>query len=153
MTNNNTFGENFKTALESIRAMADANTVIGEPITTAGGSTIIPVSKLSMGYASGSLGHSSDKSGEKAKRASGDGGLGASGLSVEPVAFLVVSPDGAVEMLNIAAPVAPSAPVATPDAVSSIIGFIERSPEFIERLRAVFAKKKDDSSASTEADT
>ena len=55
-------------------------------------------------------------------------------------------------MLNIATPVSPAAPAATPDAVSSIIGFIERSPEFIERLRAVFAKKKDDSSASSEVD-
>ena len=49
------FNEAFRNAMEGIRSMADANTVIGEPVTTANGTTIIPVSKLSMGYASGGL--------------------------------------------------------------------------------------------------
>ena len=42
-----------RTSLESIRSMVDANTVVGTPIDTASGTTIIPISKISVGYASG----------------------------------------------------------------------------------------------------
>ena len=56
----NTMAENkqseiIKTALESIKTILDANTVIGTPISTPAGTTIIPVSKITVGYASGGL--------------------------------------------------------------------------------------------------
>ena len=135
----NKFSENFKTALEGISAMADANTVIGEAVTTANGTTIIPVSKMSMGYATGGLDYTSKKAFETgaAKPASNYGGVGGTGLTVSPVAFLVVSPAGNVELLNV------NQPAATPgDPVSSVIGLIERSPEIIEKLRHALAKDK-----------
>ena len=47
--------EIIRTSLESIKTMLDANTVLGEPITTPSGVTIIPVSKVTVGYASGGL--------------------------------------------------------------------------------------------------
>ena len=43
------------TSLENIRSMIDANTVIGDPISTENGVTIVPVSKVTVGYASGGL--------------------------------------------------------------------------------------------------
>lgn len=130
----NRFNENFRTAIEGIKSMADANTVIGEAITTANGTTIIPISKLSMGYASGGLDYKSKKAEPAAQ--SNFGGAGGSGLTVTPIAFLIISPNGSVEMLNVNQPVAAGAS----DPVSSIIGLIERSPDLIERLRAAIGK-------------
>lgn len=137
MSSNN-FSENFKMAMEGISSMADANTVIGEPVTTANGTTIIPVSKLSMGYASGGLDYTSKKAFETgaANPVANSGGVGGSGLTVSPVAFLIVSPTGSVEMLNI------NQPAGASDPVSGVIGLIERSPELIERLRTALAKNK-----------
>jgi len=127
------FNEAFRNAMEGIRSMADANTVIGEPVTTANGTTIIPVSKLSMGYASGGLDYNSKNKETPAPQ--NFGGLGGSGLTVTPVGFLIVSSNGTVEMLNVNQP-------AAADPVSNIIGLIERSPDLIERLRVAIGKDK-----------
>ena len=127
------FNEAFKNAMEGIRSMADANTVIGEPVTTANGTTIIPVSKLSMGYASGGLDYNSKN--KETGIPQNFGGLGGSGLTVTPVGFLIVSSNGTVEMLNVNQP-------AAADPVSNIIGLIERSPDLIERLRVAIGKDK-----------
>ena len=62
-------------------------------------------------------------------------GGGGSGVTVSPVAFLVVGPDGSVELLNIG-----EKPASDP--VSSIVGAVERSPELIERFKSVFGKDK-----------
>lgn len=132
----NKFNESFRLAMEGIRSMADANTVIGEAVTTAGGTTIIPVSKLSMGYASGGLDYNSKKA-ESTPLPPNFGGVGGSGLTVSPVAFLIVSPEGNVELLNV------NEPLGNSDPVSSIVGLVERSPELIERLRSAFSKDRE----------
>lgn len=131
----NKFNENFRLAMDAIRSMAAANTVIGEPVTTPNGTMIIPVSKLSMGYASGALDYNSKKP-EPSSLPQNFGGLGGSGLTVSPVAFLIVAPDGTIDMLNV------NEPLGSPDPVSNIIGLIERSPELIERLRNALSKDK-----------
>ena len=51
--NENKMQDMIRTSLENIRAMVDANTVVGTPIETPAGTTIIPISKISVGYASG----------------------------------------------------------------------------------------------------
>ncbi len=119
--------------MDSIKAMADANTVIGEAVTTSNGTTIIPVSKLSMGYASGGLDYTPKKA-ESGPKGNNYGGVGGSGLTVSPVAFLIVSQNGAVEILNV------NQPAGSADPVSNVIGLIERSPDLIERLRKALAK-------------
>ena len=63
-----------RTSLESIRAMIDANTVVGTPIQTAPGTTIIPISKISVAYASGGLDFGGKAS--NAKTFGGGGGIG-----------------------------------------------------------------------------
>ncbi len=131
----NKFNENFRLAMDGIRSMAGANTVIGEAVTTANGTTIIPVSKLSMGYASGGLDYNSKKS-DSSPLPPNFGGVGGSGLTVSPVAFLIVAPDGTVDMLNV------NEPLTNADPVSSIVGLIERSPELIDRLRTAIGKDK-----------
>lgn len=134
MSQNNKLGDITKTALESIRSMLDANTIIGEPIKTASGTEIIPISKISVGYASGGV----DYINKEVRTANNFGGGGGTGISVTPVAFLVVNADGNVNILNIDNPtvVAPA-----PDTISQVVGFIERSPELIERLKNALGKK------------
>jgi uncharacterized spore protein YtfJ len=68
------------------------------------------------------------------------GGGGGTGLTVSPVAFLVVSPHGDVQLLNVNEPTSDRA-----DPISQIVGLLDRSPELIEKLKSVFAKKSEDS--------
>ena len=124
-----------KTSLENLRSMIDANTVIGNPISTESGTTIIPVSKVSMGFASGGL----DYNGKIVKPtpaptgAQNFGGGGGTGLSVVPVGFLVVGADGSVSMINVGDKI-PS------DPVEQIVDLVERSPEIIDKIISLFKK-------------
>ena len=135
----NKMTEIIRASIDSIKSSFDANTVTGDPITTANGTVIIPVSKLSVGFATGGI----DYIGKNAQQNSPNnfGGGGGTGVTVTPVAFIVVSPAGNVEMLNIAAPKEPQ------DPITQIIGAIERSPELIEKLKGVFSKKKEEAPA------
>ncbi len=92
-------GELMQTAMASIKDMVDVNTVIGEAVSTAGGATIIPISKVSFGYvtAGGDLNAGETRHGEASVDFPFAGGSGA-GVSVQPVGFLVVQ-DGGVRML------------------------------------------------------
>lgn len=125
-----------KTSLDSIRSMLDVNTIIGDPIETANGTTIIPVSKVSVAYASGGVDYHKKDAPADSKTNTNFGGGGGTGITMSPVGFLVISKDGNVNMLNVNNPTA----VAN-DPVSSVINLIERSPDLIERVKEVFAKK------------
>lgn len=134
----NKLSEIIKTSLENIKGMLDANTVIGEPITSPGGSTLIPVSKISVGYVSGGVDYVGKKSIERTEKAAASnnfGGGGGTGITLTPVAFVVMKPNGECELLSINAPTPPE------DRVSQIISAIERSPELIEKLKGIFKKK------------
>ena len=93
MAEQNKMQEMIRTSLESIRAMVDANTVVGSPIQTPAGTTVIPISKVSVGYAAGGL----DSVKVEHKKAFAGGG--GTGLTVQPVCFLAVHADGNVEMI------------------------------------------------------
>ena len=80
-----------QTTLENIKDMVDVNTVIGEPIPTVNGPTIIPVSKVSFGFLSGGGDYDLNKLPETETPFAGGSGAG---VSVQPVSFLVVGPDG-----------------------------------------------------------
>ncbi len=84
-----------KTAMEKIREMCTAETVIGDPINTPNGTTIIPVSKVSVGFASGG----SDLPSKQAKDLFG-GGTGG-GVTIQPLAFITIMPDGNVKLLQL----------------------------------------------------
>ncbi len=130
----NKMSEIIRASVEGLKSSFDANTIIGEAITTANGTVVIPVSKLSVGFATGGI----DYMGKKVPAAAGNnfGGGGGSGLSVVPVAFLIISSTGNVELLNINEAKEPA------DPVSQIINAIERSPELIEKFKEVFSKNK-----------
>jgi len=83
------------TSMESIREMVDVNTVMGDPVKTQDGSTIIPVSKVSFGFAAGGSEFSTKQTEEKAKNQNSPmfGGGAGSGVSINPIAFLVITKD------------------------------------------------------------
>ena len=90
-----------ETAMNSIKEMVDVNTIIGEPIETSGGMVIIPISKVSFGFAAGGSefkGETIDEYKKKDKeeevqyRLPFGGGSGA-GISINPVAFVIVLKD------------------------------------------------------------
>ena len=130
----NKLNDIIRTSLDSIKELVDVNTVIGEAITTSAGTTIIPVSKISIGYLSGGIDYFSKKVTEAKQQNFGGGG--GTGISVSPVGFLVISSDGKVELLNM------SSPTGKPDAVESISNLIEKSPEIVDKFKNVFKKEK-----------
>ena len=81
--------------MEKIRQMVDVNTIIGEPVICPDGTVIIPVSKVSYGFASGGSDLPNKSGNSKDNFAGGSG----AGVSIQPVAFLVLS-NGEVKMLN-----------------------------------------------------
>jgi sporulation protein YtfJ len=109
------------TAMENLKDMIEVNTIIGDPIETPDGSVIIPVSKLGFGFAAGgsefkpsgkkkSSGGDSEESGGSEGSDSGSGGSSESvlpfgggsggGVSITPIAFLIVSPKG-IKMVHL----------------------------------------------------
>lgn len=106
-------------SVDKIRELVDANTVIGTPMNMADGTTIIPVSKVSYGFASGG----SDLPSKTTDGLFG-GGAGA-GINIVPVAMIVMK-DGSTNILPI---------VAYPDTMDRLVSLI---PEMVDKL-----KKKD----------
>ena len=131
MAEQNKLQDMIRTSLESIRAMVDANTVVGTPIETPSGTTIIPISKVSVGYASGGL----DFANKTAQKNFGGGG--GTGLSVQPVCFLAVNAAGEVEVL-------PVAKDGRADPVERVADLIEKTPDIVGRIKRLFKKDKTD---------
>ena len=82
--------------MEKIHQMVDSNTIIGKPIITEDGTTILPVSKVSFGFASGGT----DFDGKNAANKDLFGGGSGAGVNIQPVAFLVVK-DGCVRTIQL----------------------------------------------------
>ena len=114
-------------SIDKIREMADVNAIIGEPLALADGTTIIPVSKISYGFASGG----SDLPSKYDKDLFG-GGAGA-GVSIKPEGFLVISPNGEAKMIGMET---------TNDPISSAINSV---PSLIEKVQDFLAKRKGES--------
>ena len=139
------------TSLDSIRAIADSNTIIGDPINTNNGTVIIPVSKISLGFASGGADYYPKvkketeplKTTTQSVKAQGGhfsnfAGGGGTGITIVPICFLVVKENGSVEILNVNSPVANSPVVGVVDSVSS---FLDGTPDLVARFKSVFSKK------------
>ncbi len=106
--------------IAKIREMIDVNSVIGDPITTPDGVTIIPVSKVSVGFGGGGSDYA-----KSANEAFGGGAGG--GVKVTPVCFLIVK-DGNVRMMPVAAPANTTADrivEMVPDTLDKIANFID----------------------------
>ena len=81
------------TTLESIRDMIDVNTVVGEPIATADGATVVPISRVSFGFVAGGGEMKPASTAAQPPEPPFAGGAGA-GVTVQPMGFLVTGPDG-----------------------------------------------------------
>ena len=113
--------------IEKIREMVDVNSVVGDPIVTADGVTIIPVSKVSIGLGGGG---SDFVSRANSQSDPFGGGVGA-GVKVTPVAFLIVK-EGSVRMLPVATPANTTADrlvEMVPDTLDKIAAFIDSRTE------------------------
>lgn len=118
-------------SVDKIHELVDANTVIGSPVTLPDGGTLIPVSKVSYGFASGG-------SDLPSKTASGlfGGGAGA-GINITPVAFLSIK-DGQVNVLPI---------VSSPDTMDRLVSML---PDVADKLGKLLKKKDKDEEPTAE---
>ena len=120
----NSVSELMETTMTTIREMVDSNSVIGEPITTPDGVPLIPVSRVSLGFASGGGTY-----GQTSERFGGGGGAG---VKIDPLAFLVIK-DGLTRVMPVAIPAA-----ATVDRVLDLV------PEVLDRVQNFVDKKREE---------
>ena len=132
MATENKIPEIIKASLDNVRSIVDANTVVGDPIITQTGTTIIPISKVSVGVATGGVDYNPKK--DDQPKPQNFGGGGGTGLTVAPVGFLIVDPDGDVDFINIGQK-------GKPDPVDQIADLVERTPDIIEKIKNIFSKE------------
>lgn len=122
------------TAMDSIQGMVDVNTIIGEPIETSTGSVIIPISKVSFGFAAGGSEFKGETVNEYTKKEKEEqvqyrlpfgGGSGAA-VNINPVAFLIVQTDS-VKLL----------PINHMSCFDKILDYV---PELMENMEKIFCK-------------
>lgn len=123
---NHPISEMLSSSMEKLRGVADVNTIIGDPIQAAPGVTLLPVSKISYGYAGGGTDFVTKNSG---KENPFGGGSGCS-VKITPVAFLVIKGEN-VRLLPVS-----EAPSTTADRIVELI------PDLVENLKQFFAEKK-----------
>ena len=114
--------------MDKIRQMTDSNTIIGKPITTEDGTTILPVSKVSFGFASAGT----DFDGKNAANKDLFGGGSGAGVNIQPVAFLVIK-DGCVRTIQLS------------EGNNTLDRALTMVPELIEKVSALL--KKDEAKA------
>ena len=113
-----------RSTMDKIREMADTNTIVGQPITTPDGVTLIPISRVSMGFGCGGADYG------KTQPKDFGGGSGA-GVNINPIAFLVVRGDN-VRLLYVAPPIDGAVDRVVdmvPELVDKVTGFIEKQQE------------------------
>ena len=117
-------GELMETTMSKIREMVDVNTIVGKPIETADGITLIPVSKVSFGFASGG--------GDYGKASAQDhfGGGSTAGAKIDPVAFLIIK-NGSARLMPVV-----SSPMNTVDRVIDLV------PNVMDRAESLIASRK-----------
>lgn len=121
-------GDLMTTTMQKLREIADVNTIVGKPI-LAGEITIIPISKLTVGFASGGSDFTSKN--QKPEDDNSFGGGSGAGMNLSPVAFLIVKGDS-VRLMSVAPP--PGTAVdrvveMVPDVIDKVTGFIEKQQD------------------------
>jgi sporulation protein YtfJ len=120
---NHPLGNIMEVTMTKIREMVDVDTVVGNPITTPDGITLIPISTVSFGFASGG-------SEFPIKENSGFGGGNGAGVRITPIGFLVIR-EGNVRMLNI-----------SPPAGTTVDRLIELIPDVMDRVQTFIDDNK-----------
>ena len=130
---NHPLNEMMTSSMAKIKDMIDVNTVIGDPITTPDGVTLIPVTKVSVGYGGG--GSDFVTKNYPANRDNAFGGGAGAGVTITPMAFVVIRGES-VRMLPIAEP-----------ASTSVDRIVEMVPDILDRVEALLRKPQDKNSA------
>ena len=120
------------TSMEKIRELVDVNTIIGDPVTSPDGTVVIPVSKVSFGFVSGS----SDIPSSVPKEVFA-GGSGA-GVTIKPQAFIIIKRDGEVELKELGSKSSP------------VDSLIEGVPGLVSKVKEMFGKKDDEAEETEE---
>ena len=121
--------------MDKIRQMADSNTIIGKPIKTDDGTTILPVSRISFGFASAGT----DFDGKNAANKDLFGGGSGAGVNFQPVAFLVVK-DGCVRTIQLS------------DGSNTIDRALTMLPELVDKVSALLKKEEKQGTAAPKAE-
>ena len=124
MEKNSPLRDVMNSTMEKVREMVDANNIVGAPITTPDGVTLIPISRVSFGFGSGGGTY-----GQTSERFGGGGGAG---VKIDPVAFLVIK-DGQTRMMPVAVP-----------ATATVDRVLEMAPQLIDRVEGFVNKKKEE---------
>ena len=111
--------------MDKIRQMADSNTIIGKPIKTDDGTTILPVSRISFGFASAGT----DFDGKNAANKDLFGGGSGAGVNIQPVAFLVIK-DGCVRTIQLT------------EGNNTVDRALNMIPELVEKVSALLKKEE-----------
>ena len=112
------------TTMTKIREMVDSNSIIGEPITTPDGVTVIPVSRVTFGFGTGGS--------DYGKTVDKFGGGGGAGVKIEPVSFLVIK-DGVTRVVPVALP-----------AIGPVDRILDMVPGVVDRVESFVTKKKEE---------
>jgi sporulation protein YtfJ len=126
------------TAMESLKEMIDVNTIIGDPVETPDGSVILTVSKVGFGFAAGGSEFKLDSSGGGSNGQNGGqeksgpklpfGGGSGGGVSITPIAFLIVNSQG-VKMLHL------------DESTHLYEKILELAPQAVDKIQQMFSKK------------
>lgn len=114
-----------KTAMESIKEMIDVNTVVGDAIETPDGTVIVPVSRVTCGFAAGGGEYEAGREGQEGMPFGGGSGAG---VSVQPVGFLVVG-NNQVRLLPV-------------DGNPAVDRLIDLAPEVLERVEHLMLRRQ-----------
>ena len=113
------------TTMEKLQTLVDTNTVVGDPIVTADGTTVIPITKVSYGIAGGGT----DFTTKTQKGANPFGGGAGASVTLTPISFLIIK-DGVTRMIPVAEP-----------ASTTVDHLIEKVPEFTDKLMSFLGDK------------
>ena len=128
MDNLNPIGELMQTTMENVKNILKVDTVVGDPIFTPDGITLVPVSRISVGFGGGGLEFGNKKAGE----ARPYGGGNATGVKIDPIGFLVIK-EGNIRMVNI-----------MPPANTTVDRIIDLVPQVIERVDNFLNKQNEE---------
>ena len=125
-------GELMETTMSKIRELVDVNTIVGQPIQTVDGITLIPVSKVSFGFAAGGS-EFQTRNGKDGQSNPFGGGSGA-GVKIEPVSFLVIR-EGSVRMIS-----------ANSGERTAVEKLIDAVPDIFDKVKEYLPKKNEETS-------
>lgn len=118
-----------RASLDGIRDMTNMEASIGEAITTPSGVTVIPVSKVTMGIATGGVDYAS----KKLTTPQNFGGGGGTGMTITPLAFLTISPLAEVNLITLNS---------AENDIDKISKIIEHSPEIISKIKKLLNRNE-----------